>query len=823
MIAALERQIEESQKRLDSVQRRSKQLIQEKEETAQYWQERFQNGGSAGTAAVKIDDVVAGPYFCEPGTLAKLRTQLTSLFAEKLGSDKLPNESQWEMILCENPLACVNAGAGSGKSTTLILRVYVMRKFLRIPWRHISVFTFTKYSKWDLIEKLIKTFEKLGEEVDPLRAADVVRTFHSYACLLNNKSSGANRQIFDLIGTTSKPNPRLALKNYNVSENEVALNDLYDIENPMAEPIGDYKEERGEAQRITVNTKLKEIYHVAFKESEHFRDCIKELRLASLSLKAPNISPDYQAKIEFVKNKDEQLTKYLNESFGGIGSFGDVLDMNIEKMSIDGTQNGLQCYFNARIKTTKRPILFMPSEKDREVKLPNSDYQIGHILTAKLRMLWLESHVIPITVNKDELAALVDFLRYFEREDFSVAPPFDFAPQGESLRKEGGHIATRFFQLIQFVENFGMDFEDWAAKLSLPPAARTDRIYVTACEIFYQYYLQYLNSNGYTSFNSIFLSVQPSKVDAVQRKDPNALKKLTHVLIDEFQDITPLYSDFVKAIKLALAQQTGQAGSIMAVGDDYQSIYGWKGSLVKIITSFQEEFRSYSSPSFIKMEINHRCSQNIIQFAEALIQRIPPTSRTSKVGISSKPQKRHPLPRIFFVKRSSLLEQVVALIRIELEVAEATPELPLLVLCIARATVKDLENQFTKRDLGRMKIMTFHASKGLEGKSVILIGDCYYDTCHLIKNDVLRQFNTSNKDCLSYDEAQELEALRLAYVAATRAAVRCHWIFVDHPTISEVRAVIQESAEGIKPLCELVKTSEKDTLKPINHSVGIPS
>lgn len=812
MIATLEKQAEVDRKRSDSLHQQSQQKIQEKEDEARYWKMRFQNGGSVGTPAAEIKEVVAGPYFCESGSLARLRPQLSALFSEKLGSDKLPNESQWKMILCENPLACINAGAGSGKSTTLVLRIYVMREFLKIPWDEISVFTFTKNSRWDLVDKLIKTFEKLEVPVDQKTASNVIRTFHSCACLLDAKSSANRRKIFELIGKRDAREGQPNLEHDQESSSDF-FEGVYDVENPMVE----FLESAENDQQVSVYTKLKEIYHIAFGKSGHFRDCLKQLKLASLRASPRNIPPDYRANVDFLEKFDQQMTHLISESFGDLTRFSDVLNITPRRICVDGGNEALFCHFNALIKDANQPILFTPSATLAKTILLKPNYSVEDLVTCKLNILWKKSHIVPIIVTLDELESLAEFLRYFDKDSPATAPPFDFAPEGEYLGAGGGHICKRFFQLIQFVENFGLDFQHWAKNLSLPPDARTDKIFVKACEIYYRYYIEFLSEQGYRSFNHIFLELQPSKLDMVQEKDRKTLRKLTHVLIDEFQDITPLYSGFLQSVKLALAQTSRQAGSIMAVGDDYQSIYGWKGSMVNIITNFGEEFKTYKPPSYIKMERNHRCIQEIIDFAEAIIDRIPPDLRTSKRGISARPDKKAPIPRVFFSQKDNFFEQLVSLIRSELIICEATPEQPLLVLSRFNSTRKEMIKRFPVCDRERMRLMTFHSSKGLEGKSVILIDDCFYNGRNDIKNDVLRQFFKSDADMGEYDRMQKWEAVRLAYVASTRAADRCHWVFVDHPKLSDVREAIERCSVGEKPLCELIRASSTDILEPIPY------
>src|SRR6266568_219585 len=71
---------------------------------------------------------------------------------EQLGV--FPTVQQWEMILAPTSSTCVIAGAGSGKSSTLILRLLLLHKLLNIPLDDMHVFSFTRASIKDFRQKL---------------------------------------------------------------------------------------------------------------------------------------------------------------------------------------------------------------------------------------------------------------------------------------------------------------------------------------------------------------------------------------------------------------------------------------------------------------------------------------------------------------------------------------------------------------------------------------------------------------------------------------------------------------------------------------------
>ncbi|MEQ8338890.1 MAG: 3'-5' exonuclease [Cyclobacteriaceae bacterium] len=99
------------------------------------------------------------------------------------------------------------------------------------------------------------------------------------------------------------------------------------------------------------------------------------------------------------------------------------------------------------------------------------------------------------------------------------------------------------------------------------------------------------------------------------QEHPDTLNKYQHrfhyVLIDEFQDTN--ISQYVIARKLAAVKQ-----NIAVVGDDAQSIYGFRGADIQNILNFE---RDYPDLKVIKLEQNYRSSKNIVNAANSIINK----------------------------------------------------------------------------------------------------------------------------------------------------------------------------------------------------------
>jgi DNA helicase II / ATP-dependent DNA helicase PcrA len=83
------------------------------------------------------------------------------------------------------------------------------------------------------------------------------------------------------------------------------------------------------------------------------------------------------------------------------------------------------------------------------------------------------------------------------------------------------------------------------------------------------------------------------------------------LLIDEFQDTNTLQYAWVRVL-------AGATGKVFAVGDDDQSIYGWRGAKVENMAQF---LRDFPGARTIKLEQNYRSTSTILKAANSVIQR----------------------------------------------------------------------------------------------------------------------------------------------------------------------------------------------------------
>lgn len=130
-----------------------------------------------------------------------------------------------------------------------------------------------------------------------------------------------------------------------------------------------------------------------------------------------------------------------------------------------------------------------------------------------------------------------------------------------------------------------------------------------------------------------------------QRFLESCQQKTKNLLVDEYQDINQAQFEFIHSLCY-------ENSGLFCVGDDDQSIYGWRGAKPDFILNFEQDF---NDTKVLSLEESRRCSENILTAAINLISKISENKRKSKT-IYAYSKNGEP---IYILKSSSEIQEAI--------------------------------------------------------------------------------------------------------------------------------------------------------------------
>ncbi len=168
---------------------------------------------------------------------------------------------------------------------------------------------------------------------------------------------------------------------------------------------------------------------------------------------------------------------------------------------------------------------------------------------------------------------------------------------------------TRFppKQLVWWINNH----KDAGRRPSSIQVAMGDQFTRVQVQVYEEYEIRCQRS-GLVDFAEILLRAHETLL-----KQPALLghyqQRFSEILVDEFQDTNNVQFAFIRLL-------AGERGCVFVVGDDDQSIYGWRGAQVE---NMQKFLRDYPNTQTIRLEQNYRSTGNILAAANAVIAHNP--------------------------------------------------------------------------------------------------------------------------------------------------------------------------------------------------------
>lgn len=229
-----------------------------------------------------------------------------------------------------------------------------------------------------------------------------------------------------------------------------------------------------------------------------------------------------------------------------------------------------------------------------------------------------------------------------------------------------------------------------------------------------------------------------------------------HILVDEFQDISPQRAALLAALRRQNAQTT-----LFAVGDDWQAIYRFSGAQLSLTTAFNHYF---GEGDCCALDTTYRFNGRIGEVANGFIQQNP--HQMSKPLNSLTAGDKKAVTLLADDKLDDLLDKLSGYAKSEQRI--------LLLARYHHLKPEALEKAATRWPHLQLDFMTIHASKGQQADYVIILGLQEGDDAFPApaRESIMEQALLPQPE--DFPDAEER---RLLYVAMTRARLRVWLLF----------------------------------------------
>ena len=244
-----------------------------------------------------------------------------------------------------------------------------------------------------------------------------------------------------------------------------------------------------------------------------------------------------------------------------------------------------------------------------------------------------------------------------------------------------------------------------------------------------------------------------------------------YIIIDEYQDTSLNKCELIKSI------QTKTNAKLIAVGDDWQSIYSFTGSNLEIFLNFKKYF---PKSKILKLKQTYRNNQELLKITKKFIMQ-----NKNQINKKLSAQKHELYPIYIYYYQNSIKE-------IWSKIPKNNKTLIL---------GRNQKDNTQIPSLKKMTYMTVHKSKGLEAENVIIINleNAITGFPNKIKNSEYLKYLTQTKT--NYEEER-----RLFYVALTRTKNNnILLVNKNNPSIF-VTELLKQSKKYIKIIDNTVKT-----------------
>lgn len=670
------------------------------------------------------------------------------------------DKNQREVILNDEDYCLVIAGAGAGKTTTVAAKAKYLVEKLGIPENEILIVSFTN-----------KAVEELREKINnDLKLNCIISTFHSIGNAILKTNSAEKLNIsrestlyFILLDYFKKS----VITNETLTKNLVLFFSTYFNVPYEGDDLGEYLTELSKTTNETLRSDLNE-----------FKEEIIDARLKKKQTINNEVVRSYEevqiANFLYLNNVDYQYEPIYpyNIKFSNKPYTPDFMIRQGDKIAyiehFGITQNGENnLYSKKELEKYKKAVndkIKLHREHNTKLFYTFSKFNDGRTFLEHL-VFDLESNGFKLKRKDDKevLQKIID-----TEENKYISKLITLISKFINLFKTNGYQVDKFDEFKNSTKNV------------------RSHLFLDICKECYLEYERKLKENNAIDFQDM---INDSAILLDKMAEQKEKLHFKYVIVDEYQDISKQRFDLVTALRNVCDAK------IIAVGDDWQSIYAFSGSDIQLFLEFEKKM-GYAK--MLKIENTYRNSQEVIDIAGNFIQK-----NEYQIKKTLKSPKHIEDPVIIYTYDSTykawnshnksgsnynLAEAVENCLEdiINYNKKDKKNDNNILILGRYNFDINNLEKSGLFQVLNKqgnikslkypklkLTFMTAHASKGLGYDDVIII-NCKNDTFGFpskIQNDpvmkhVLIEDNT-------YDFAEER---RLFYVAMTRTKNRIFFV-----------------------------------------------
>ena len=290
-------------------------------------------------------------------------------------------------------------------------------------------------------------------------------------------------------------------------------------------------------------------------------------------------------------------------------------------------------------------------------------------------------------------------------------------------------------------------------------------------------YTEYKRKNSILDYDDLLLYLRTllEHNDDVRKKLSNQYK---YILVDEYQDTNTIQAQIIKLL-------ASEHNNVMAVGDDSQSIYSFRGANFKNILEFPQIF---PNTKIIKLEQNYRSSQNILALANEILLKAKEKYAKTLYSTIENPIK----PALISASDMNVEAQFVVQRVLELSEEEDIPLNDICVLVRSARMTSNLEIELAKRSIPYKK---FGGMK-------------FFETAHV--KDIIAHLRVilNPSDIISYTRI-----LLLLDGIGNQSANKLLPVLAESEDLTEKKLPVK-NPEAVIRLTQLININQKDIFNP---------